>query len=137
MRVRNPLKMAKVLFQQDRGWGMSQIRDIIDNGPQNNLVKLNRKIPVHVTYFTARVDEDGEVKLFKDIYGHEKRIQKGLDGKAHTIVKENRNLDKYVRREPRVASNSGSSWWGGGSSSGSSSQGTRSRAWKRQVFGHD
>ena len=134
MRVRNPLKMAEVLFKQDRGWGMSKIRSIVDNGPDNNQIKLNRKIPVHVSYFTARVDEDGELRLVKDLYGHEKRIQIGLDGKAHTIVKEDRSLEKYVPRRTRNVANSGGGFFSGGFG-GSSSQG-RSSAWKRSVFGN-
>jgi murein L,D-transpeptidase YcbB/YkuD len=96
MRVRNPIKLAAVLFNQDRGWSESRVKELSESGINNQHISLNRKIPVHVTYFTARADEDGEIKLVKDIYGHEKRIQLGFDGKAHTIVKENRSLGKYL-----------------------------------------
>ena len=33
---------------------------------------------VHMTYFTAWVDDDGKVKTFADIYGHESRIALGI-----------------------------------------------------------
>ena len=38
---------------------------------------------MHITYFTAAVDDDGKLKLFADIYGHESRIALGMEGKAH------------------------------------------------------
>ena len=39
-----------------------------------------------MTYFTAAVD-DGKLKTFADIYGHETRIAMGMEGKAHLIPK--------------------------------------------------
>jgi hypothetical protein len=38
-----------------------------------------------MTYFTAAVDDDGKLKLFPDIYGHESKIALGMEGKAHLI----------------------------------------------------
>lgn len=97
MRVRNPMKMAAVIFGEDRGWGQSKIDELAASKVNNRQIQLNRKIPVHVTYFTARANQDGEIELVKDLYGHEKLIQKGFDGLAHTIVKPSRSLDKYLR----------------------------------------
>lgn len=96
MRVHLPMQLANVLLARDQNWNMGKVKWAAHEGPDNNRVMLRKKIPVHVTYFTARVDEDGEIKLVGDVYGHEPLIQKGLDGKAHTIVKEDRSLDKYL-----------------------------------------
>ena len=97
MRVRDPMKMAAVIFGQDRGWDQAKINEIAKSGVNNRQIQLNTKIPVHVTYFTARANQDGEIELVNDVYGHEKLIQKGFDGRAHTIVKPSRSLDKYLR----------------------------------------
>ena len=35
---------------------------------------------MHLVYFTAWVDDDGKLRTFGDIYGHEKRITLALDG---------------------------------------------------------
>jgi len=35
-------------------------------------VKLKKKIPVHITYFTAWVDENGGLHFQPDIYGYDK-----------------------------------------------------------------
>ena len=44
-------------------------------------MQLQRQIPVHVTYFTAVVGEDGQVNYFCDIYGHDNRVLAALGGK--------------------------------------------------------
>ena len=64
-----------------------------ERGPEENEVSLDRPIPVHITYFTARVGEDGEIESFGDIYGHEKRITLALQGKWNQID---------VTKEPKV-----------------------------------
>jgi hypothetical protein len=38
------------------------------------VVPLNRRIPVHITYFTAVVDEHGNVNKLSDIYGIDNRM---------------------------------------------------------------
>jgi hypothetical protein len=50
-------------------------------------VPLDKHIPVHLAYFTAQVDSDGEVTTEPDIYGHEKRITQALQGKWKDIDK--------------------------------------------------
>lgn len=92
MRVRNPVRFAEVLLEQDKGWEASRVGSLVKGGPQNNHIYLDRKIPVHVTYFTAVVGADGKLQTFPDVYGHEPRIQMGLDGKAHLIVKKKPSL---------------------------------------------
>lgn len=92
MRVRNPLKLAEVLLNEDKGWKASNISALVNGGPQNNNVPIERKIGVHITYFTAFVDDEDKPQFRADVYGHEPRIQMGLDGKAHLIVKKKEDL---------------------------------------------
>ena len=86
MRVRNPLKFASVLLFEDRKWKRSKIRYLAKRGPEDNKVHLRRKVPVHVAYFTLWVDAKGKLQRFKDVYGHEKLVAKGLDGKIEAIA---------------------------------------------------
>ncbi len=85
MRIRNPLKMAEVVLNADKGWDRAQVDDAVKNGPDHNIIKLDRKIPVHITYFTARVSEGGKIETFSDVYGHEKRFTLALQGKWDKI----------------------------------------------------
>jgi murein L,D-transpeptidase YcbB/YkuD len=82
MRVRDPQRLAELLLAADQGWPASRVAAAVNGGPPNNQINLKQKIPVHITYFTAAVEEDGKLKLFGDIYGHEKRIALGLEGKT-------------------------------------------------------
>lgn len=93
MRIRDPLKLAEVLLHEDKGWTGSRVAAMAAPGAgQNGSVNLTRKIQVHITYFTASVDDAGKLQTFADIYGHEERMQMGLDGKAHLIVKRREDL---------------------------------------------
>ena len=80
IRVADPGRLASVLLAEDKGWLSSKIDDLLDHG-NNSAVTLDHPIPVHMTYFTAMVDEDGKVKSFADIYGLDSRIGKALLGK--------------------------------------------------------
>lgn len=89
MRVRNPVRLAEVVLNEDKGWDPNVIADLIANGPEENQVALTHPIPVHVTYFTARMEGDGTVETFNDVYGHERRIALALQGRWNEIVKAN------------------------------------------------
>jgi L,D-transpeptidase YcbB len=89
MRVRNPQRLAELLLAEDQGWPAQRVAAAFaPGGAQNNQVNLGRKIPVHITYFTATVGDDGKLKQFADVYDHESKIALGLEGKAHLIPKE-------------------------------------------------
>jgi murein L,D-transpeptidase YcbB/YkuD len=105
MRVRNPVKLAEVILQEDKGWDAAHIRDLLDTGPENNNIALESKIPVHVTYFTAWVDDKGELQSRPDVYQHEKRIRLALAGKWNQIPRHRDHLlpVEYVR--PQIAEN--------------------------------
>jgi L,D-transpeptidase YcbB len=100
MRVQNPLRFAEILLAEDKKMASDRVRALAAPGaPQNNTVLLTRRIPVHITYFTASVDDDGKARYFSDIYGHENRINLALDGKAHLVAKVEKTKDP-VRAEP-------------------------------------
>jgi L,D-transpeptidase YcbB len=81
MRVRNPVKLAELVLLHDKGWSADRVNQLIENGPEDNNIALDKPIPVHVSYFTVAVDGAGGVKTFRDVYGHEKRVRLALDGK--------------------------------------------------------
>ncbi len=101
IRVRNPMRLAEILLETDKGWSAGKVATLHRKGPRNNNIPIENKIKVHVSYFTAWVDEDGTLKTWKDIYGHEKRIRLAHAGKHHLI---NRGRDhlapvKYDRQK--------------------------------------
>ena len=72
IRVNNPTRFAEILIEHDRGHA----------GRAGGDVTLEKPIPVHITYFTAMVDEGGNISTFGEIYGHDSRISSALGGRA-------------------------------------------------------
>jgi len=87
MRVRNPLRLAEVVLAEDQGLPAEKIQDLAARGPENNSVQLGTKIPVHITYFTVWMGDDGTPVTFKDMYGHEQRVRLALEGKFAQIAR--------------------------------------------------
>jgi murein L,D-transpeptidase YcbB/YkuD len=85
LRLRKPMKMAELVLAEDRGWDADKVQAMMREGGDNNEVVLEKKIPMHLVYFTAWVADDGKLRTFGDIYGHERRISLALEGKWDQI----------------------------------------------------
>ena len=70
------------MLKRDKGWSESRVESTFDAG-NDHQVPLEQKIPVYVTYFTLRVNEDGSFTSFNDLYGHNSRIMSALEGKGY------------------------------------------------------
>jgi murein L,D-transpeptidase YcbB/YkuD len=99
MRVRDPVRLAEVIMAEDKGWASANVQQLVSEGPPDNEITLDRPIPVHVSYFTAWVSDDGTVAAFPDIYGHEKRIKLALAGRWEEIDK---GADHLAPADPNV-----------------------------------
>ncbi len=112
MRVQNPRRLAEVLLAEDRGWSSAQVGSAISaNATQE--VTLAKQIPVHVSYFTAIVDDEGQLHTFADLYGHDNRVASALDGRPIKVIAQSDpavRAEREVRRpvKPRPASSGGS-----------------------------
>jgi murein L,D-transpeptidase YcbB/YkuD len=83
MRVQNPVRLAEVLLAHDKGWGTDKVQEYVRRGGE---IKLTTPIPVHITYFTAVVDDDGKLHYRPDIYGMDGRVASALEGRAVHMV---------------------------------------------------
>ena len=110
MRVRNPERLAELLLAEEQGWPADRVAAAFKSGPQNNPVSLTRKVPVHITYFTAAVDDDGKLKLFGDVYDHESKIALAIEGKAHLIPRWKENATAHADAVGSLAETSGSGY---------------------------
>jgi murein L,D-transpeptidase YcbB/YkuD len=77
MRVQNPDQLATVLLGRDQGWSSARVHSSIQTTYDQH-IGLKQKIPVHVTYFTLKVNEDGSTTSFGDLYGHDARMAAAL-----------------------------------------------------------
>lgn len=72
MRVQNPWDFAGALLQEEPKITLAQLES--ERGGAERWNNLSRHIPVHITYFTLRVDEDGTIRSYGDVYGINKRL---------------------------------------------------------------
>src|SRR6476661_9216920 len=78
MRVQNPDQLAFVLLKHDQGWTEARVASAI-RGSGDNHIGLQQKVPVYISYFTLRVNDDGSISTFGDLYGHDVRMAAALD----------------------------------------------------------
>jgi murein L,D-transpeptidase YcbB/YkuD len=83
MRVQNPVRLAEVLLAADKGWSPEKVAEYVRRGGE---IRLDRPIPVHVTYFTAAVDDAGKVTHRPDIYGLDRRVASALEGRTVNLA---------------------------------------------------
>jgi L,D-transpeptidase YcbB len=80
MRVQNPDQLATTLLEKDQGWTAQRVASTIQSGVEDQHIGLKQKIPVYITYFTLKVNDDGSVTTFNDVYGHDARMASALFG---------------------------------------------------------
>ena len=73
IRVQNPMEFADALLVHEEGLSRASLESQFGSREAWNNLKTH--IPVHITYFTLRVDEDGTIRSFGDVYGHNQRMK--------------------------------------------------------------
>jgi murein L,D-transpeptidase YcbB/YkuD len=71
IRLEDAAKMAQYLLRNNSEWNQEKIQQAM-NANKEQSVKLDKKVPVVITYYTAWVDETGQLNFREDIYGHDK-----------------------------------------------------------------
>ncbi len=76
VRVDQPFKLAEAVLGRDRGWSEARVEGMVGGGERT--VNLPRPVQVHIGYFTAFVDEAGQLRLRDDIYGYSAKVRAAL-----------------------------------------------------------
>jgi murein L,D-transpeptidase YcbB/YkuD len=100
MRVQDPVKYAQLLLSIERpneGYTEDRIRHMFGHDEQD--IQFPAPIPVHLTYQTAYVDDDGALVMRSDVYG--------LDSRTLALIKTERGMiDVATKERDRDAANS-------------------------------
>jgi murein L,D-transpeptidase YcbB/YkuD len=66
-------ELAFLLLKDDPDWPVSRINEAM-KGVKETTCELKRKIPVHIGYFTAWVNDAGEINFYTDVYDRDDRL---------------------------------------------------------------
>ncbi len=116
MRVQDPVKYAEVLLSLVRArdnYTQDKIRKMFGNSELD--IQFPQFIPVHLTYQTAFVDEEGQLQFRDDVYGRDKvllAILKSDERKVADIPIARQ--DNVIRREALAMPDGAFGRFGGG-----------------------
>lgn len=72
VRVENPMEFADALMANEASISRASLEAMF--GPTERWVNPQTQIPVHLAYFTLRVDADGTIRSYGDVYGHNEAL---------------------------------------------------------------
>ena len=85
VRVQHPDELAVWVLNRSQtpspdktDWSLDKVNEAMQSGPDNHQVNLKTQLPIVLFYLTARVDEDGTVHFFDDLYGYDKQLEATL-----------------------------------------------------------
>lgn len=90
IRVAKPLDLGVFVFNDSAEWPRDKISQNMQ-GNQTRNIDLKHPVPVHIAYFTAWIDEQGDPHFVLDAYGQDKVIEAALD--AQKIMRTKMNTE--------------------------------------------
>lgn len=78
VRVGDPEKLANYLLSKE-GWTPEEVKKELKPGKEK-WVNLSNKVPVFIVYFTAWVENDGQLHFREDVYKRDEYLQRELLG---------------------------------------------------------
>lgn len=84
VRVEDPVALARFVLRNDPDWSEERIRSIMETG-QSTTIRLREPVRVVIAYNTVRVDDDGPVHFFSDVYGQDSQLERMLRGSGDRL----------------------------------------------------
>ena len=80
IRVEDPTALAEWVLQGQDAWNRESVVDAMTTSAQKSRrVRVARPVSVYILYTTAVVGDDGLVRFYEDIYGHDGRLARSLE----------------------------------------------------------
>lgn len=120
MRVQDPLKYGEVLLSlvlPNEKYTTDKLQKMFGASEIN--INFPTFIPVHITYQSAFVDDEGKLQIRDDVYGRDRRVLEILKGSERKVadtpvVNPKTASNAPVRVAPGTYGSSGASFFGGG-----------------------
>ncbi|MFV3127304.1 L,D-transpeptidase family protein [Niveispirillum sp. KHB5.9] len=96
IRVEHPFDVAEVILRLSgtTDWPRAKLDEALNSG-QRTVVRLKQPIPIHISYVTSFVADDGSVNFRSDIYGRDRKLA--------TAIRASRVKWDAVEAEARMA----------------------------------
>lgn len=76
--LEHPAELAAWLLRDKPDWNLERAQHAMHEGKDNVTVTLNKQVPILIVYGTAVAESNGEIHFYRDIYGHDAALEKGL-----------------------------------------------------------
>lgn len=73
IRVERPFALAQQLLADDPQWSLERLLEVVDSAEPRTIV-LPSPVPVYIQYWTAWVDDRGQLQFRNDIYNRDSRL---------------------------------------------------------------
>lgn len=97
IRVEDAKKLAEYLLKNDEAWTPEKIQKAMDSGKEQ-FVAVKKPVPVMITYFTAWVDENGQLNFRDDVYKHDAKTREKMFGTT-TGVSPLNNINDSIKTD--------------------------------------
>lgn len=77
IRVQNPMKLAQYILRSNSNWTQEKLQSGIENKKTIN-IQIKPTLPVYIVYFTAWVDNSGEINFRNDLYNMDNQLAKEI-----------------------------------------------------------
>ncbi len=87
IRVEKPKELAEYLLQEngEEKWDIEKITEFMELDTPTT-VTLKKKLPVHIVYHSAWVDDESKIHFRKDIYYHDRAQKKAIEKKKEILM---------------------------------------------------
>jgi murein L,D-transpeptidase YcbB/YkuD len=108
IRIERPFDLARYLLKGQKAWDAESIRQAMSSN-RTRRVDLQRRIPVHILYQTAWVDDQGRLQLRPDLYGRDAALYAALRDREPSAPRATRDsllrapADEEAEPLPRAA----------------------------------
>jgi L,D-transpeptidase YcbB len=79
IRVSEPRELAFYLLRKNANWNEEKVDDILKTDNMTNII-VRPTVPVYIAYFTAWVDNTGQLNFRNDIYNLDQKLSKEIFG---------------------------------------------------------
>jgi murein L,D-transpeptidase YcbB/YkuD len=73
IRVQNPMKLAQYILRNNSNWTQEKLQSGIEKKKTIN-IQIKPALPVYIVYFTAWIDNSGEINFRNDLYNLDSQL---------------------------------------------------------------